>query len=124
MLKVLRNISYGAMGLSWAVAGLDGAMKDDFSPRFFAHAGRVGFLFLVLALAFELFRRLLERESITRLFEARHVKRGELAEVRLLSEKYLPNVPDLEQLQMIFEASRKCVWFVESTRRNAGGKKV
>lgn len=124
MLKLVRNFCYGAAVLTWTVAGLDGALKEDLLPAFFSYAGKTGFLFLALALIVELVRRFVERDAVTKLYEPNRVKRGELSEVRELSRKFIPDVPDLEQLQLIFEASRKCIWFVESTRRSAGGKKI
>lgn len=118
----VRNFFFAATPLLWGFAGLK-SILNSIVPEAFTYAGYGGAVTLLLALVVDLCRRFFERASITRMFEARHAKRGDLAEARELSSQFLPEVPDLEQLQKIFEASRKCVWFVESTARSKGGKK-
>lgn len=122
-LRDLRNVCYGGALLTWAFAGLASVLQRDLPQDVFLYAAKAGGVFLVIALCIELMRRWVERDEISKLFEAIPVKRGELAEARTLSAKFVPQVPALEQLQAIFEASRRCVWFVDATARSAGGKK-
>jgi hypothetical protein len=119
----LRNIFYGATLLTWAFAGLNSALGDSVPTGSFTAAAQLGAGFLVLALILELARRFLERDVWTRLFDAKPVKRGELAEIRELSLRFVPQVPSLAQVQSVFEAGRRCFWFVELTEKSRGSKK-
>lgn len=119
----LRNFLFAAAGLVWAFAGLDGALSKDFSGEVFFWAARVGGLLLTVALAFDLVRRFSERGSLEKMFEAKKVTRGELKEAREFSEIFLPEVPSEQQLAAIYEASRGCVWFVNSCKIGMGLKK-
>lgn len=119
-----RNFLYLAACLLWAFAGLDGALSQDLGTQVFAWVARAGALSLVAALLLELAKRFFERDTLERMYEARKVTRGELVDAREFSMRFLPEVPPLEQLERIFEASRGCVWFVNESRHGFGLKRI
>ena len=123
-LRIARNFAYLACGLTWAFAGLDGALSKELNEFVFAWAAKIGAIFLLLALCLDLARRFHERETLEKMFEAKKVTRGEVAEAREFSKKFLPDVPPIEQLQEMFEASRGCVWFVNKCNFGFGLKKT
>ncbi|WP_148649616.1 hypothetical protein [Lysobacter antibioticus] len=108
------NYFYAGGGLAWAAAGLDGALKEDlggpFVFRAFAAAGGV---FLFVALFLTVVAHVANKVSFEKAFDVRHVKRKELQEMRDFSQNFVSQVPSIERLQAIFDASRCCVWWVE-----------
>lgn len=123
-LSKARNFFFAAGTLAWAFAGLDGALAKDLGVLAFSYAARVGGGLLAVSLALELARRFFERESLTNMFEAKKVTRGEISDARDFSARFLPEVPVLSQLQDIYEASRGCVWFVNRCALGFGKKKT
>lgn len=119
----VRNFLFVGAGLVWAFAGLDGALSKDLDSSVFAWFARIGGLMLAIALIIELIRRFSERGSLERMFEAKKVTRGEIRDAIAFSQRFLPEVPSEAQLRDIHEASRGCVWFVNSCKFGLGTKK-
>lgn len=117
---------YGGALLFWTFAGLDGALSgyvDLGVMRAFAVAGAA---LLILAFIAKLVGPMLEDGALETSFEASHVKRKELEDVRSLSADFITQVPSLAHLQAIYDAGRCCVWFVEkkSGRWGERSKKI
>ncbi|WP_157476013.1 hypothetical protein [Lysobacter sp. Root690] len=107
------KIFYAGGGLAWAFAGLDGVLKGYVNSDVMRGLVVAGIFFMLIALSLSVVNFVMKRGTFEGSFRARHVKRRELSEVLDFSASFVPQVPPLDRLLAIHDASRCCIWFVE-----------